>query len=1070
MKTRLLSFFLLLFINVYSQNPLAPALGFNVFVEKNAWLTTNETEGPIAIGCNLTINGNYQVATNYTGSYVVGGIPIGLVVDGKVLYNVGLLQVNSNCYAKIGDQSGSVAWYRDLNNAASPIRVTNGNNYNSSSRIQLQANAIQLGVSATVNPIFAKTSIKFGTAFNTLKTNSCVLSVCNNNVQLTTSNGIPISNNNLPSHIKINLQNGVNVLNINGSDLNRVQQITFNHQPSATKVLIINVDAGGTFNWEVWNQAGIGFSNCPYILYNFYNTKTLNIKGSSTIEGSILAPNADIVKTLNQANIEGQVIAQSFTHSGGEIHYAPFAASPQSCATSTSASFTVNNSAQCIYNNNFQFASSNIGTAPFTYFWDFGDGTFSNTSSPTKVYTTPGTYTVKHVLTGLAGKDSTVQQVVVSGKPIIGFTINDSIQEITGNNFVYTTTNYVNGYSYEWRYGDGSTYGTTPNTSRTYQATGPYFVCQIVSNTIGCKDTAFAWVVVTSDSVGSGNGGGLESESLGGLVGLREFNKSKNSIPRKVNYSTSPVFVSQPHQLGKRTSSLSLMDMIPSTLATGDVARVTSPTDLVNITSALEVISVDYTRNNVPKAVVLGIKTKTKAYSHTKYICDRLKGATLISIDSVTIRGYQFIRYLLQQQDGSMEFGTSFVVGKTDGRADYSLQTNWLLADMIEEDTLYNFQVWSSLPENTNKLVADIIDLINSGANVNQLNEVTVPKVYVTKGYRKGSKLVLHFRNLTSSPKAIELAMEERLNEQANLTQRNYNHTIERTEDKAIELIVNDGYEYSANITIDTFTTDVIYMADGNWGLDYDRNYTTITKYTTNNEPTRVYHPSALSVYRHASVTAITDDYIMMFKGLVQGNAPINLTPYSHMNFYASGTGKAVLTLVRDSIVRWKSQYYISVDLVPEGKLYSIPISDFKSDSLTSVFNPNDVRTLAFSRGYQASSGLETIDFSLGGVAFVPTSSALINNQLVSNAVGVKPNPSAGSFTVSFKSNKAEQTIIKVTDVLGKTIYTSSFNVANGENQLPIDISNLNQQNGILFLTVESKSSQYNTVKIIINN
>jgi choice-of-anchor A domain-containing protein len=1070
MRALLLSLFLFLFHHIYSQNPLAPAAGFNVFVEKNAWLTTNETDGPVAIGCNLTINGNYQVATNYTGSYVIGGIPVGLVVDGKVVYNAGLLQVNSNCYAKIGDQSGSVAWYRDLNNAASPIRITNGNNYNSSSRIQLQANAIQLGVSATVNPVFAKTSIKFSTAFNTLKTNSCVLSVCNNNVQLTTSNGIPISNNNLPSQIKINLQNGVNVLNLNGSDLNRAQQITFNHQPSASKVLIINVDAGGTFNWEVWNQAGIGFSNCPYILYNFYNTKTLNIKGNSTIEGSILAPNADIVKTVNQANIEGQVIAQSLTHSGGEIHYAPFAASPQSCAISTSAAFTVNNSAQCIYNNSFQFASSNIGTAPFTYFWDFGDGTFSNASSPTKVYTTPGNYTVKHVLTGLAGKDSTVQQVVVSGKPIIGFTINDSIQEITGNNFVYTTTNYVNGYSYEWRYGDGSTYGITPNTSRTYQATGPYFVCQIVTNTIGCKDTAFAWVVVTSDSVGSGNGGGLESESLGGLVGLREFNKSKHSIPRKVNYSNSPVFVSQPHQLGKRTSSLSLMDMIPSTLATGDVARVTSPTDLVNITSALEVISVDYTRNNVPKAVVLGIKTKTKAYSHTKYICDRLKGATLISIDSVTIKGYQFIRYLLQQQDGSMEFGTSFVVGKTDGRADYSLQTNWLLADMIEEDTLYNFQVWSSLPENTNKLVADIIDLINSGASVNQLNEVTVPKVYVTKGYRKGSKLVLHFRNLTSSPKAIELAMEERLNEQANLTQRNYNHTIERTEDKAIELIVNDGYEYSANIIIDTFTTDVIYMADGNWGLDYDRNYTTITNYNTNNEPTRIYSPSALSVYRHASVTAITDDYIMMFKGLVQGNAPANLTSFSHVTFFASGTGKAVLTLVRDSIERWKSQYYITVDLTPEGKIYNIPFSDFKSDSLSSVFNPNDVRTLAFSRGYQATSGLETIDLSIGGVAFVPTSTALINKQLVSSAVGVKPNPSTGSFTVSFKSNATEQANIKITDVLGKTIYTFGVNIVNGENQLPLDISSITQQNGILFLTVESKSSQYNTVKIIINN
>ncbi len=1068
MKTLLLSFFLFFFLSVYSQNPLAPALGFNVFLEKNAWLTTNETDGPVAIGCNLSVNGNYQVATNYTGSFLVGGTPIGLVVDGRVTYNSGILQVNSNCYAKIGDQSGSVAWYRDLNNAASPIRITNGNNYNSSSRIQLQANAVQLGVSATVNPVFAKTSIKFSTAFNALKTNSAVLSVCANNVQLTTANGIPISNTNLPSQIKINLQNGVNVLNLNGSDLNRAQQITFNQQPSATKILIINVDANGTYNWEVWNQAGIGFTNCPYILYNFYNTKTLNIRGNSTIEGSILSPYADIVKTINQANIEGQVVAQSLTHSGGEIHYAPFAASPRSCATSTSATYTINNSAQCLYNNSFQFTSSSIGTAPFTYFWDFGDGTFSNSSSPTKVYTTPGTYQVKHVLTGLAGADSTTQQVVVSPKPIIGFTINDSIQEFTGNNFIYTTNNYINGYTYEWRYGDGSTYGTTPNTSRSYQAIGPYFVCQIVTNAIGCKDTAFAWVIVTSDSVGSGNGGGLESESLGGLVGIREFNKSRNNISRKINYSNSPVFVAPAHQLGKRAATLSLMDMIPSTLALGDVARVTSPTDLVNITNALEVVSVDYTRNNVAKAVVLGIKTKTKAYSHTKYICDRLKGATLISIDSVKIKGFNFIRYLLQQQDGSMEFGTSFVVGKTDGNPNYTLQTNWLLAEMREEDTLYNFQVWSSLPENTNKLVGDIIDLVNAGSTIDQLNKVVVPKVYVTKGYRKGSKLMLHFRNLYAS-KMVEVAMEERLNEQANLTQRNYNHIIERTDDKVIDLIVNDGYEYSANITVDTFVSDVIYMADGNWGLDYDRNYTTITKYTTSNEPTRVYNANALSVYRHAAVTAITDDYIMMFKGVAQGNAPANLTTYSHINFYASGTGKAILTLVRDSITSWKSQFYTTVDLIPEGKLYSIPLSDFKSDTIKSNFNPTDVRIIAFSRGYQANGGLETIDISLGSVAFVPTTSGINLNQLQASNISVKPNPSSGSFVVNFKANKAEQSTLKITDVLGKVIYTSVFSATNGQNQLPIEISNLTNQSGLYFLSIESKNSRYNTVKIILN-
>jgi choice-of-anchor A domain-containing protein len=1068
MKTHLLILSLLFFTVVYAQSPTAPALGFNVFLQKDALLTTNETDGPVAIGGQLRVGGNYQVSTNHNGNFTVGGVGVTLLVGGRVSFQSnGLLQVNRNGYIKIGDSTNLTTWYRDLNNAASPIRVTPIGNYNSSSRIQLQANAVNLGVSATNNPVFQSGLIDFNSAFTTLKNNSSRISLCQHNVTLTTPNGVLLGPNNLPTQVKIALKPGINYLNISGSDLNRVNVLTYTNAPSANQVLVVNVNAHGTFNWNVWNQAGIGSASCPYIIYNFYNTTTLNILGSSTIEGTVLAPFADIVKTQNQANIQGQVIGQSFHHSGGENHYFPFLPTIGGCAVTTKARIDVNDDKQCDYNNNFNFISSSIGTAPMSYLWDFGDGTTSTIANPNKVYAAAGIYQVKLKVNALGGVDSITKQVIVETTPAIGFSINDSIQEITGNNFIYTTTSPNNGYTYDWRYGDGSTPGTTVNTSKSYQAVGPYFVCQIVKSTIGCLDTAFAWVVVTSDSVGSGNGGGLESESLGGLVGLLEFSKSRNNISRRVNYTTSPVFITNTNYFGKRSGSLSLTDMIPTSLTPGDVARVTSPTDLVNITNALEVVSVDYTINNVPKAVVLGIKTKNKPYSHTKYICDRLKGATLINVDSVSINGFKFIRYLLKQQDGSMEFGVSFVIGKTEGNIGYSLQTNWLLAEMNGEDTLYNFQVWSSTPENTNKLVSDIINLVSASSNIQQINQAIIPQVYVTKGYRNGSKLVLHFRNLDKQVN-VELAMEERLNEQANLTQRNYLKLINKGDDEVIELVVNDGYEYSANITIDTFITDVIYMADGNWGLDYDRNYTTITRYVTSNEPTRIFKASSLSVYRHASVTAITDDYVMLFKGLMQGNIPANLTPFTYVDFYASGNGKANLTLVRDSIVRWKSQYYVSVDLTPEGKLYHIPISEFKSDSISYGFNPVDVRMVTFARGYQATSGMETIDVSLGSLSFTSSLTGLINNNIILNHIGVKPNPNTGSFVIDFKSNQTENITIKVVDVLGKLIYSSNYHAAKGNNQIPIELTNIVKSNSLLFVSIDGEHNKYTTVKVLI--
>lgn len=1056
-------------LNVWAQNPLTPAQGFNVFLEKHARLSTNETDGPVAIGGSLYLSGSYQVATNHSGNFTIGGVKIGLLVGGRVVYSSGnLLQINQNAYLKIGDSTGSYVWYRDQNNAASPIRITNGANYNGTPRIQLQANAVQLGVSASSNPVFQSGIINFSAAFNALRINSASLSVCANNAKLTDANGHSIGCNNLPKQVKINLSNGVNVLNLNGYDLNNVDVFTYNQQPSASKILVINVDAPGTFNWKVWNQAGIGITQCPYIIYNFYNTTALNIVGNSTIEGSILAPNADIIKTVNQSNIEGQVIGQSFNHSGGEVHYAPFAASVNGCAQQTVASFSTDNRDQCLYNNQFEFTSTATGTAPLTYFWDFGDGTYSALSNPVKTYSTTGTFVVKHVVNGLAGPDSSTQVITVSDAPVVGFSVNDSMQELTGNLFSFTTLTPQAGNTYEWRYGDGSTYGVTQDVIKTYQAAGVYFVCQIVTNTMGCSDTATTWVVVNSDSVGSGNGGGLESESLGGLVGERDFRHYRLSTPRAVDYSMSPVFVTpNQHIFAKRSAMLSLEDMIPPTLETGDVLRVTTPTDLINITSALEVLSVDYVKNNQAKAVVLGIKTKNKAYSHTKYVCDRLRGATLISIDSVKIKGFSFVRYVLQQEDGTLEFGTSFVLGKTEGQSGYSLQTNWLLAEMSGEDTLFNFQVWSTLPTHTDKLVGDIIDKVNASENITQINTVRVPQLYITKGYRKGSKLILHLRN-SGQPVNADLSMEERLNEQAMLTQINHLMAIETTQDKEIEVIVNDGYEYSANLMAGATVSDVVYMADGNWGLDYDRNYTTITRYTTSNEPTRIYNPAELSVYRYASVSAISDDYVLMYKGIKQGNAIANLSAYQSISFFARGNGKLMVTIPRDSIVRWRRQYYTTIDLTAEGKMYTIPFSEFKSDSSNAPFNPVDVRMISFSRGYQGPDPVDNIELAIGGIAFTPAKSGLLNNNTNEFAtMVVAPNPNEGRFQINFQSAKQEQLTITVTDLLGKQIFAGKVNSVMGANT--VEVSLPVEAKGLLLLSMQSKTTKYTTQKVLVN-
>ncbi len=490
-QTALLAFLLFSTLYAYSQSPTAPASGFNVFLEKGATFTNNETEGPVAMGGNLTIGASYQVSTNYTGTYTVNGVKVTLLVGGKVIYSGGnSLQVNQNGYVKIGDSTGSYVWYKDNNNAYSPIRITPGSNYNSAPKISLSANSQALGVSASNNPVFQSNLIDFSSAFTTMKYRSASISTCTDNTLLFNSLGLPLLLHTLlPSQVKVTLATGINYLNLSGTDMNAVQNFTFNNQPDATHILIVNVNAPGTFNWNVWNSGGIGGSNTPYILYNFYNTTTLNIQGNGAVEGTVFAPYADITKTANQANIEGQVIAQSYIHNGGENHYFPFSPTVNGCAAKPAASYTINNTPQCLGGNSFLFTNSSTGGSNLSYSWSFGDGGTSTVQHPSKTYASAGTYTVKLVVTGAGGKDSVSKTVIVSSATAsAGFSVNDTSQFLLGNAFSFATAGSTTGNTYQWSFGDG-TYSTDINPIKSYLSVGTYQVKQLVKTSGGCKDS-----------------------------------------------------------------------------------------------------------------------------------------------------------------------------------------------------------------------------------------------------------------------------------------------------------------------------------------------------------------------------------------------------------------------------------------------------------------------------------------------------------------------------------------------------------------------------------------------------
>ena len=1067
-----------------NDSPTSAALGFNVFTLNGLELSTNETEGAVATGGDLTISGNYQITTNDAGSFEVNNVPVGLVVGGKVNYNSGnALQVNQNTYVKIGESNGAVVWYQDQNSAFAPIRITNNSNYNANPRIALQANANQLGVSSTNNSVFESNVIDFASAFQTLKNNSISLSTNTNNADLTNPNGQSISNTGLPNQVKINLQDGVNYLNILGSDLNNVSLFTYNNKPSDSKVLVINVDASGTFDWNVWNQAGVGQQDAPYIIYNFYNTTTLNIEGNSTIEGTVLAPNANIVKTVNQSNIEGQVIANSFKHAGGEVHSANFTPTIGNCSVNNgvapTAEFSLNESTQCLVGNSFEFTNNsntgnNVQTGnPITYVWNFGDNTTSTLMNPTKVYETAGTYTVTLEATNSFGTDTYTKEVIVREDLSITLStssVDNSNGSVTKNFTVDNSTNFV---SYSWSLLDQNKAlienltSINATASVTISTAGLYYVEVAVVDVNGCAKTQLFPVTVTSDEVTGGNGGGVESESLGDAISKIYVSRKKNSVPTNFVksdanlYNKAKLKQAQPYQ-GKGQT---LFDMFPTELVAGNVANVTSPTDILDYTIADEVLSVDFSLDGKTKGVVLGIKTSDKIYNHTKASCDRLRGAEILNIQKVQLEGYNFLMQGIKQRNGVVEYAISFATAKNNNDANYTIQTNWYVNNYIRFNDVYNFQVWSTNPQDTQKLVKDVLNNLKSFMPVTQTEIQKVPKTFAAKISREKSELLILLRS-TQKGLNTEISMEEIYSETANNVKHRYNPVNTELE-QTLRMDIADGYEYDGLVKVDGEIEDAFYHADGNWGLDYDKNYTEIENYFVWNNFNRDYKDDEHAINRSVEIKAKSEyDYLTIYKSLLPGTLSADYSEYNYVAFTAKGSGLMELGLIKSSTEDWKAQYRVMVDLSEEEHTYYVPFEIFASSATTNTITADDLTTLTFTF-LPVEAQTKELDLVISDVRFtkVAVDEETVNKiEKFENEFMAYPNPSKGNVNVLLFSEYDTEAIVTLTDINGKTIYSGTTNLTVGKNELDY---NFNVKPGVLFLKVTSQESDFGTSKIL---
>ena len=131
-------------------------------------------------------------------------------------------------------------------------------------------------------------------------------------------------------------------------------------------------------------------------------------------------------------------------------------------------------------------ATNGTGNIPYSYLWNMGDGTYAGAPDTTHIYQNQGVYTIK-LITELSGCKDSVTTTVNTLHPLVAkFAVLDTF---CVNEVVTTLDNSVSSGPtvYTWNWGDGSTSSTNTHTDT---APGLYTITLILTDTIGCSDSA----------------------------------------------------------------------------------------------------------------------------------------------------------------------------------------------------------------------------------------------------------------------------------------------------------------------------------------------------------------------------------------------------------------------------------------------------------------------------------------------------------------------------------------------------------------------------------------------------
>lgn len=582
---------------------------------------------------------------------------------------------------------------------------------------------------------------------------------------------------------------------------------------------------------------------------------------------------------------------------------------------------------------------------------------------------------------------------------------------------------------------------------------------------VDCQDpscSGFGVCGVMLAPTSGGNEGGLESNGrLSELINKRNYNRTK--VNYKFNRASARKLKKSAKYSKRSKGEIMLESFIPLEVIKEDNVIESTPIDLLAITNATEIYSVDYMKNDVPVASILAMKTENGVYEHSKYICDRLLGAELVSVSTIEIKGKQFIKSLIRNADNTVEFVLSLSAKATNNETHFSIESHWNLDKYEKDITFYNFQIWSNSLDDLYLLADEVINLLEVVKPISAYYLSPAPTVFVRKGKYVNGILDLEIINTNKSDK-VTFDSGFRRTETGAFNKASQPLNLEENYITNIKVPTGNLFDIGFRIGDGIATPDDLFMSDGPWGVDDSQENTTIVDYNVFQNKNK-FSEDDFPIERNIYLKATTESYFAAYRALTPRFSAVDLSDYNSFNFKARGNGNVEIVLLKKSITSWENQFKTTILLTDELNEFKIPFSEFKSKNGEELLL-NDITTITFTMTSD-DGNMVVKEMNLQDVYFSKNSKLEVSNfNLQTNQVKVVPNPVKTVSKIYFNSKYEELVNINIYNSMGRIVKTITFEAKIGENIVPFIKGDL--KTGIYLCKIIGIKQKYKTVKLLV--